>query len=194
MSIQEGLRQVFSRPRYTIYAMLIALSFYVVNVVIGNFRNLQTIYGLTGVSGATKMLGIFIVSFADTMPRFMYTAMIVISILTGVLTSLLIYRYDLTKTLVAGRSSVWASMGVFLGILAPGCASCGLGLIALLGLSSSIAFLPFQGNEIAFVSVASLTISTGIVSNSISKGMVCSFPIHIHERRFKQHGKRKTSV
>lgn len=184
MYIIRGLKETFSRPRYGIYALLIALGFYLANVAIGNVRNLQTVYGLTGVSGTVKMLGIFVVSFANTMPRFMYAAMITLSVLTGILMSLLLYRYHVTTFASGASSGFLTGAGIFLGIVAPGCASCGLGIIALLGLSSSVAFLPFQGNEIALGAIGLLTFSTMMLSAQIGKGFTCRLhDTHKPERR-----------
>ncbi len=45
------------------------------------------------------------------------------------------------------------SIGIFLGIFAPGCVVCGIGIAGLLGLAASFAVLPFKGKEIGFIAI-----------------------------------------
>lgn len=46
-----------------------------------------------------------------------------------------------------------------IGIVGSGCASCGLPILALLGLSGSVAYLPFRGIELSYISVMLLLFS-----------------------------------
>jgi hypothetical protein len=174
-------------------ALVISFFFYTTNVVIGNMRNLQTAYSLTGLSGTIKMFGLFIVSFADTMPRFMYVAMIVISVLTGALSSLLVYKHRINTGTSRTSTRTLTGTSFFLGVLAPGCTSCGLGLIAWLGLGSSVAFLPFKGNEVALLAIGMLSLSISTTSNQIDKDVTCTVSTTNSLKGGLYYGKRKAS-
>jgi hypothetical protein len=64
-----------------------------------------------------------------------------------------------------------------LGIVGSGCAACGLPVLALLGLSGSVAYLPFQGTELSIISVVMLSISLYLMVKSNSQSKVCQLEV-----------------
>lgn len=58
----------------------------------------------------------------------------------------------------AGSSSVVDLSGALPGLLLSGCASCGAGLLGLLGATGAVAVLPFHGNGLRAVGVALLVV------------------------------------
>ena len=58
-------------------------------------------------------------------------------------------------------------IGILAGIIAPGCASCALGIFSLLGLTGLLAWLPFQGLEIAILGLGLLLYSWYVLSKKV---------------------------
>src|SRR3989338_2804721 len=97
--------------------------------------------------------------------------LVIASVLTGLNISLLVDRLNKLKKLaklhlVVGGSSI-------LGIVGSGCAACGLPILALLGLSGSIAYLPFRGTELSVISIILLSISLYLMVRSQNQSKVC---------------------
>ncbi len=63
------------------------------------------------------------------------------AVLTGIVATNIVSQFR-----VSGLSGVKGLSGVSPGFLAAGCASCGVGVLGLLGFSSALAVLPFSGN------------------------------------------------
>ncbi len=81
----------------------------------------------------------------------------VIAILTGVNLSLLASRILSLKS--AGKLHLTVGGSTLFGIVGSGCAACGLPVLALLGLTGSIVYLPFRGSELSAVAVLLLSMS-----------------------------------
>lgn len=63
-----------------------------------------------------------------------------------------------------------------LGIVGSGCATCSLPILALLGLSGSLIYLPFHGAELSYLSVILLSISFYLLTRSILDQQSCVLP------------------
>jgi len=86
-----------------------------------------------------------------------FTLLIATAILTGINLSLLGRKLKNLKK--QGNLKLVVGGSTLLGIIGSGCASCGLPVIALLGLSGSIAYLPLGGMELSYLSVILLLFS-----------------------------------
>lgn len=80
-----------------------------------------------------------------------------IALLTGVNVSLLAER--IRNARLSGKIRTTVGGSSLLGIIGGGCASCGLPVLALPGISGAIAYLPFQGMELSIVAIILLTVS-----------------------------------
>jgi len=63
-----------------------------------------------------------------------------------------------------------------LGLVGSGCAACGLPVLALLGLSGSIIYLPLRGAEISYLAVILLSISFYLLLRSVFEKEYCAIP------------------
>ncbi len=99
-----------------------------------------------------------------TMPVFSKIMLSLISLLSALL---IVFTYIAFKQNQRLNGSV-GSGGIILGVLAPACPSCGIGVISLLGFGSLGAFLPFGGQEIGIVAVVVLLASLLYVSRQIA--------------------------
>lgn len=188
----NGLEKTFSSFKYIAVLLVVSLVFYTFNVIAINLINLSSFYRALGIKGALDQFFTSFVFFYKTLPLEIYINLIILSLLTGILVSLLVYRWKYVKELRSRKGGVLAGAGLFLGVIAPGCASCGIGLIALLGLTASVASLPFQGSEVTWVATILLLISIFMVSDKIGKGFICDDCLVPHgnsERRSKLNGK-----
>lgn len=86
-----------------------------------------------------------------------FTLLIVTAILTGINLSLLGKKLKNLKK--QGNLKLVVGGSTLIGIVGSGCASCGLPILALLGLSGSIAYLPFRGMELSYLAVILLLFS-----------------------------------
>ena len=167
------LKNVFSRREYLISAIAISLIFYSLNVVISNFSFIIYFYKENGLIRAIKFFSSLFLGFRETILFSSFLSLIAISILLSMLFSLIAY-----KTIMIKRSSksigFFGTTGIFLGILAPGCAACGIGLLSVFGISAAVlTFLPFKGLEISILAILILGFSVFKISKDIKKAIIC---------------------
>lgn len=90
----------------------------------------------------------------------------IIAILSGFNSALIIYFLQQLKrsrkSLLLGSTSLFA-------IGFSGCAACGIPILSLLGLGSSIIYLPFQGQGLAYAALILLLISLVILLRTLKK-------------------------
>jgi hypothetical protein len=97
-----------------------------------------------------------------------YISLIIISILIGILFSLIIFKVNLGKESDSKKLGFFASIGIFLATIAPGCAVCGVGLLSILGIGSGfLLFLPFEGLELSILSILILIYATKKVTTEM---------------------------
>ena len=171
--VVEHWKNVFSRGSYLLLAIVIAFLFYAFNVFLANWKSLRDFYYLDGFSQAFVLFGRFLATFRVTITWYSFTTLILISILVGMLASLIFYKARIIRGVSPDKKiGLFASLGIFLGALAPGCAVCGIGLISTLGLSATvISIFPFKGIELSFLSVVILLYATFKISNTSCKIM-----------------------
>jgi len=109
------------------------------------------------------------------MSGFSLFILIITSLLTGINLTLIAQRISVLK--FAGNLRLTVGGGTLLGFIGSGCAACGLPVLALLGLSGSVAYLPLRGTEFSIIAVALLTLSTYIMLKFDSQKMTCAVNI-----------------
>lgn len=180
------MKKVFRNWKYIILTTFIAFSFYSINAIISNWKTLPSIYSAIGLFGTVKFFLILLWGFGTTIKLHSYISLIIISILFGLLFSLITYKTIMIKT-TTGKVGIFASVGIFIGALAPGCAACGVGILSLFGLSAAfITFLPFDGLELSILSMGILSFSVYKISEGIHKGNVCKIKVNMNERRYEK--------
>ena len=97
--------------------------------------------------------------------------LLLIALLSSLNIVLLIKRIQLLRS--KGKLKVMIGSGIFLGIATTGCAVCGIPFLAFLGLGTSLAFLPYEGNEFSILTILILSISTIIIVNLYNKASKC---------------------
>jgi hypothetical protein len=106
-----------------------------------------------------------------SMTKFALSLLILTAILTGVNLTLLILRLQVLRG--EGRLHLMIGGSSLMAIVGSGCAMCGLPILALLGLSGSLVYLPFHGTEISIIAVILLLIALYSMITSYPKEQVC---------------------
>jgi hypothetical protein len=169
--------RMFSRWKYVLVFIISGFTFYLLNGLISNFSNFGSFYDLFGLFGTVKFAFISALGFIELLTPFNAVAILVLSVLVGMMISLLAYRHEYFSV-GAGKVGFLGSMGLFLGVAAPGCAACGVGLISLLGLSSVLALLPYKGHEIIVFAIVLTTISVMVLSRKLYNPVCKVKPMH----------------
>jgi hypothetical protein len=152
MDFVKGFRKVFSDWRYLLLAILISLIFYSLNILIFSWETLFDFYQVGGLYGVLKLFFVLFLEFNNTIKPSGFFSFIFISLLVGILFSMILWKTLFLKK--KERIGFLSSVGIFLGVLAPGCAACGIGVLSLLGISGAVLrFLPFEGLEISIISI-----------------------------------------
>lgn len=162
-------REVFSRPFYVIIALVSALSFYELNVLISGFSALSSFSSQNSFLSAIFFFIDLSLGFRHTIYISSFISLLLISALVGLFFSLILFKANMHGQ-VSSNTGALGSISVVLAILAPGCAACGLGLAALLGFGgAALAFLPYKGLEISIASIALLSFTIFKTSKDMQK-------------------------
>ena len=168
-------KRVYSNWKYSLSFVIIAVTFFVLNVVIKNFSAIISNYSLFGFLGILKFIWILSLGFKQTTTTGSFVTLIIISIFLGMLFTLITYKIKLVKT--DKKLGFFGTTGIFLGFVAPGCASCGMGLLTLFGIGATTLYLlPLKGLEISLLAIAVLSFSTWKASKDILEGNSCKIP------------------
>ncbi|MBI2451896.1 hypothetical protein HYV50_02335 [Candidatus Pacearchaeota archaeon] len=160
-------KKIFSNFRYVLFLGITAFLFYFLNGLIANIRNIESFYNILGFSGALKAVFISSLLFSKNITLLTFIGTIILSLLFGMLITLLVYRFKVIKSASGNKFGLASSVGLFFGLAAPGCAVCGVGLISLLGFSSALAILPFEGKEILLAAIVLLAFSVARISEKL---------------------------
>lgn len=140
-------------PTISVAFIYIILVTYSMNVSI----LIDTLFGDYSIVYKLKLMTALLEGMWTAMSGSGLIALFFVAVLTGANLTLLsekiitLKKFDKLQLVVGGNS--------LLGIVGSGCAACGLPILALLGLSGSIMYLPYHGAELSYLSIALLGIS-----------------------------------
>lgn len=171
-------KQVFGNWKYAVLAISIMASFYILNVFINEFQSITQFYGRFGFTKGSAFFWSLTLGFHETILFNSVITLWIITLLIGLLFSLITYRTMMIRSTIGKNGAGFIGItGIFLGIIAPGCAACGIGLLSLLGISAAaISFLPYDGLEISWLAIGILGFSVFKISKEIRKGIACEVP------------------
>ena len=174
---------VFSNWKYTLSAIIVALGFYLFNVIIAQYGAIISFYDTLGFFGTMKFFIALSLGFGATIKTHSFVSLIIVSILFGMLLSLIIYKIKILKVegIKGGskKTGFFGTVGVFLAAFAPGCAACGIGLAALLGISgATLSLLPFEGLELSILAIVILSFVTWKVSKDLLNCKTCKIQLN----------------
>ncbi len=139
---REILR-VLKRPRNAVLALSAALPsfvFFSIQRNLGLIASYLVSEPATGVSLAFSMM----TGFPGVVAPYTYAVYVVLAVLIGVNLALMVESLSI--------KSAMSAPGAFLSVLFAGCSSCGAGALSIAGFSVGLAFLPFGGVEVLYLS------------------------------------------
>lgn len=155
-------------PTVSIAVLYVVATIYLMNAGLVK----DTIFGSHSLSYKWNLLTALLAGMWTAMSRLSLALLIVVSILTGANLTLVVQRLQTIRT--SGKMSFMISGSSLLGIAGSGCASCGLPILAFLGLSSAIFYLPFQGLELPVLAIILLSFSLHSLIKQNAKQTVCA--------------------
>ncbi|MEK6909388.1 MAG: hypothetical protein AABX23_05040 [Nanoarchaeota archaeon] len=176
MSSIKGFKEVFSKLHYLVLMLSSALFFYLFSVVLTDLSEFKWIFMNYDSFIFLKLLVLYFVGFPVTIGLFSAIIMILTALLFGSYISLASYKTKQVKKL-QDKTSIAGNIGIFLGILAPGCVACGLGIASLFGLAGFVVALPFQGTEISVIAFLLLSFANWSIAGKVSKN-TCSIRLN----------------
>ena len=158
----------------SIFSILIIATLYL--LLITYLRNLSlvnsTLIDGTPLLYKFKLFTALLEGLETSMTTVGFFTMILTGFLVGI--NLTLVTQKIGQIRKAGKVHFAAGGSSLLGIIGGGCASCGLPVISLLGLSGSVLYLPFKGAELPYVSIALLLISLFfLLKSNDKKAQVC---------------------
>lgn len=101
--------------------------------------------------------------------------LVTIALLTGINLALLFQRFSILRK--SGNIHFIAGGGSIFGIVSSGCVTCGLPVLALLGLSGSVVYLPLKGVELSFISILLLVGSLTWIVQTNKSTKICKLEL-----------------
>ncbi|MBV9159711.1 MAG: hypothetical protein JO019_03910 [Candidatus Kaiserbacteria bacterium] len=167
------MQRVFKRPSYTSLSLLIALVCFLLIAWLPSTPLIADAVSKGAFPIATQLL---IGSIAD-LPPAMLMYSIAFSLLIGINVALLLFYYRAYRAAPGIASVSGGIAGTLAALFGFACVACGsiffTGLLATIGGTSVIAFLPYQGQEIGVIGIALLLISAYSFVRAINKPPVC---------------------
>ena len=165
------VRLIF-RPKFIIPTLVIAVAYSVVSTYLMNFSLIKVaLFGGFALEYKIKLLVALFAGMWTAMSGFGLTMLMVIALLTGANLTLVFKRAMDIRSF--SKLHFFTSFGAAFGLIGIGCAACGLPILALLGLSGSVIYLPFRGIELSIISVVLLAISFYMMLKSELKSKIC---------------------
>lgn len=148
---------MYSSPGYWVLSIFFALLVFSFNPLISNIPLLLS-------TPSFKLFFSLILGAHSAVALSKQLTLGILAILSGIVISMVVF--------VVQRQVHWSAAtnlsGVLVGIIAPACPSCALGLLSLLGLGSFLAILPFKGAELNVLALILLTFSVVYLSKKIN--------------------------
>ncbi len=167
-------KNVFTDWRYLVATLVIALVFYSSNVLISSWKSLISFYSTLEFFQTIKFSFTLFIGFKETIQFHSFVSLIIISVLFGMLFSLVGYKVNLGKGNEGKKIGLFGGLGLFLAAFAPGCAACGVGLVSLFGLGAgALSFLPYDGLELSVASIGILGFTIIKITNEMH---ICKTP------------------
>lgn len=166
------MKQILTNPTFIISSLTIASVYLVITTYLMNAELVwQTIFGNFPYSYKVNLLIALLQGMWTAMSGTGLVIVIITSLLTGANISLLITKISLLKK--SGNLQLLIGGSTLFGVVGSGCAACGLPVLALLGLTGSVAFLPLRGMELSYISILLLSGSLYLLIRSINQVNSC---------------------
>ena len=153
----RAFHAVYTEKVYYVSTFLFSFLIFAANPLLRNYRLLLD-------SPSPKLAWSLLIASPATTSLSSLVVLIIISLLSGIVFTFSLYlvRRQLSAGIGAGVS------GALIGLFAPACSACAVGVFGLVGLSGFLAVLPFKGSEIGVVGIILLTGSIVYLSHKVT--------------------------
>jgi hypothetical protein len=172
------LGHVFTKPKYAVLAILVAVGIIVFAVWLPNIRLITASIVSTSLSFEQKMklLTSLLGSLQTNFTVLSRSLLILSALLMGIQVSLVAYYVRQTTKLQQDMGISFAAM--IFSLLGVGCASCGSVLLATLfgfgAMTAIVSQLPFKGQEFSFVGLLLLLFAVRHTIGKINQPLICT--------------------
>lgn len=144
MSRASTIKQVLRRPQFSAIAIIVSIGlgtlFWYLTFSFAPLPDYIKMYGMS-FTFTTVALGS------------------VIAVLTGINTSMVVCRKQMTGSLGFKKGTGSSACGAFTGAAASGCPVCTMPLLGVFGLGGALALFPLQGLELKMLAIVALAVS-----------------------------------
>lgn len=171
------MTEVFKHPKYLLLWASVSTIVFLFIILLPHVSLLVVVAQSAGLIELFKLIINLMGILATNYTFLSAAALILISIILGMNTALLGYYVKLRKH--NSKKGVITNLAGFVtGLLGIGCAACG-GLIftpflSTLGIGSALTILPFAGQELIWIGVGLLSVSTVFLIKEINKTRTCN--------------------
>ncbi len=166
------MKEILKSKQFIIPALVIAILYVLLLTYLMNFQlTKDTLLGNYPISYKWNILVALFQGLGTSMTKFSLFLLILAGLLTGINLTLVTLRLRAMRG--DGKLHVMVGGSSLLAIVGSGCAMCGLPILALLGLSGSLIYLPFHGTEISVIAVVLLLMTLYFMTISYPTSQVC---------------------
>lgn len=169
--LNDDMKEVWSKKIIVLIA-IIAVLYVVATIYLMNAGLVKdTVFGSHSLSYKWNLLIALLAGMWTVMSRISLFLLIIVAVLTGANLTFAIQRLQTIRA--SGKIRLAVGGSSLLGIVGSGCASCGLPVLAFLGFSGAIFYLPFRGLELSVLAIILLSFSLYILIKQRTKQAVC---------------------
>lgn len=175
-------------PATIIAALYVVATVYLMNAGLVK----DTIFGSHSLSYKWNLMVALLAGMWTAMSTTSLVLLIIVAILTGANLTLVVQR--IREIRASGKMSIVVGGSSLLGIVGSGCASCGLPILAFLGLSGAIFYLPFHGVELSVLAIILLSVSFHTLIRQQAKQAICIVDTNTprgYTTMYEIHGRKK---
>ena len=175
--VLKSLKEVFKKPSYAILALVVSFVIYVVSIWLPSKDLLRLVFNSELFDFGEKikflwnMFGLIKTNFTITSGTFV----VILSLLGGV--NMTLFTFYFKRRVKLQKSAGVGLIGIIVGFLGIGCASCGsIVLSSLIGFSAAVSFvgfLPFHGLEFAIIGIVVIIVSIYLIAKKIQNPLLC---------------------
>lgn len=167
---------------FIISAVLLAAIYLILSVYLMNFNLVKhTVLGNYPIGYKFTILVDLLGGMLTAMTKIGLFVLISTAFLSGI--NLMLVGKRILHLRLSGKLHWVVGGSSLLGIVGSGCAACGLPVIALLGLSGSVIYLPFMGQELSVISLGFLVVSFFLLIKSYGKELNCKVNLKVDAKK-----------
>lgn len=171
--LKKSFNLVFSSKIYIVLAILVALLFLLLAIIIPSFSVIKFFWNNNILHiNIFKLLINYFIGNTTFYARFLT---MVISILSGINIAMLVFY--LRRRVKLEKNAGTGIVGIIFGLLGVGCASCGSiifsSFFGLAATSSFLGILPFQGKEFGVIGIVLLLWSIYSIAKKVQNPLLC---------------------